>query len=158
MPICQFGRIYPYHPEYLQAWAIVSLVCGIVLLVEALATSTLYFALRHRMIPRWQPLFALAPLAGSVGALLLANNAHYWYWYYTTQFSVVLGEHPGQTGFVWGCWTQHTVNQIQGLGIVTLIGTAVVVLMGVLLMARWAFRGRGSTASANAVAPTPQPA
>jgi len=65
---CQLYHIYPFHPEYLQAWALVALTCGIMLLVEALVVPALYFALRRRMIPRWQLAFTLAPLAGGVGA------------------------------------------------------------------------------------------
>ena len=154
-PTCQLGRIYPYHPEYLQAWALVALVCGIVLLAEALATPTRYYVRRRRMISPWQVAFALVPLAGSAGALLFANKAQYQYWFFTTQFNAVLGEHPGTGGYFWGCWTQDAVTQIQGLGIVMVIGSATVLLMGALLFAQWAGKGRGPAISPLSVAPQP---
>ena len=151
MPSCQFERIYPYHPEYLQAWALVSLVCGIALLAEALATPTAFLLLRRRSLPRWQLAFALAPLAGATGAFLLANFAQMRYWFFTTQVSAVLGVHGGSNDrSFWGCWTQYTVEQVQGLGIVVAIGGATLLLMGAFLAVRWVRSGRTSAPGATA--------
>ena len=154
MPVLPF-----VYPDELQTWSHVGVACGIALLVETLALIGAYFILRRRSALRYQWIWGLAPLVGAAGAFAFASYAHYQYWYYSTQRDAVVGQHGGVgANDAWSTLIQQAINQIRPSGIATIVGTVLILLLGAILVARWARRGRGPAASANAVASTPQPA
>jgi len=154
MPVLPF-----VYPDELQTWSHVGVACGIVLLLEILALIGAFFILRQRSALRYQWIWGLAPLMAAVASFAFASYAHYQYWYYSTQRDAVVGQHGGVgANDAWSTLIQRAINQIRPYGIATVTVTVLMFLLGVILIARWAFRRRGPAASANAAAPAPQPA
>src|SRR5579862_6002050 len=106
-----FAQHITFSPDPLQTWAQIALVCGILLLVETLLQVIVFFTRRRQTRQRWLAMVSLLLPLGGGGALFVASYAYHQYWYYATQFTTVLGPHPGEAGHTWSCMTQQAVNQ-----------------------------------------------